>query len=80
MFVAKVENGVVLQIADHQEMFPDTSFTVSGPDADFLATNSAMPVSLSKPYDPETQQLVGCAPYVEDGVVYTVAVVPKSEA
>jgi hypothetical protein len=77
MFVAKVENNTVLQIADYQDLFPDTSFTLSGPDADFLAANSAMPVSLSKPYDPETQQMVGCAPYIEDGVVYTVTIEPK---
>lgn len=77
MFIAKVNNNIVEQIGDYRELFPNTSFTTKGPDADFMAQHHVMPVSVSKSYDPETEQLTPVEPYVENGVVYTVAVQPK---
>lgn len=80
MFVARVINGTVTEVADYRSLFPNTSFTAAGPDDDFLAQNGCMRVSTIKSYDAATQKLVGTTPYVEDGVVYTVAVEPKSQA
>lgn len=80
MLIAKIENNVVTQVADYRAMFPGTSFPPSGPDADFLAENGCMGVTVFKPHDRATQKLVPATPYVEGNTVYTVAVEPKTQA
>lgn len=80
MLIAKIENGAVAKVADYRELFPNTSFPPSGPSADFLADSGCLPVTVFKPHDRNTQKLVSVAPYVEDGVVYTVAVEDKTQA
>lgn len=80
MLIAKIENNVVTEVADYRAMFPGTSFPPNGPDADFLAENSCMGVTVFKPHDRATQKLVPAAPYVEGNTVYTVAVEPKTQA
>lgn len=77
MFIARVNENTVTQIGDYRDLFPDTSFTINGPDADFMAEHNVMPVSVSKSYDSATEQLVPVEPYIDNGVVYTVAVHPK---
>jgi hypothetical protein len=74
MFIAKVDGDTVLEVADYRAMFPDTSFTSSGPDAEWLAENSCMPVTVWLPYDPATQVLDATDPYIMEGTVYTVEV------
>ncbi len=74
MLIAKVNGTVVLDVADATAMFPDVSFGPSGPNADFLAENSCLPVTVWKPYDPTTQKLVSVPPYVEDAQVFTIDV------
>lgn len=78
MLIAKVENGQVLDVADHLSMFPNTSFSASGLHDSFYTENGVMPVNLFKPYDHDTEELVSCAPYIEDGQVFTVAIIPKT--
>ena len=79
MIVAKIVDGAIADLQDYRAMFPDTSFPASGPNSDFYTENSLMPVTMWKPHDPDTEQLVGCAPYIENGAVYNVMVVPKPE-
>lgn len=79
MLVAKVINGTVADLQDYRAMFPDTSFPASGPNADFYAENNLMSVSVYKPFDAETEVLVSCAPYIEDGQVFIVTTQPKPE-
>jgi hypothetical protein len=67
------------QVAHYKEVFKNVSFPASGVPDSFLAEEGALKVSLYKPYDSETQVLVSCEPYVEDGFAYTVKVVDKSE-
>lgn len=74
MLIAKVDGLVVLDVADATAMFPDVSFGLRGPNADFLAENSCLPVTVWKSYDPTTQKLVAVAPYVEDAQVFTIQV------
>jgi hypothetical protein len=74
MLIAKVNGTVVLDVADAQSMFPNVSFGPRGPNADFLAENSCLPVTVWKPYDPTTQKIVAAPPYVEDAQVFTIAV------
>lgn len=78
MLIAKVENGQVLDVADYKSMFPNTSFSANGIHESFYAENGVMPVSVFKPYDHDTEELVSCAPYIEDGQVFTVAIIPKT--
>lgn len=79
MLIAQVQDNQVIRVADYREMFPNTSFSADGVHPTFYAENGLMPVSLFKPYDHATEQLVTCAPYIEDGVVYTVEVQPLPE-
>lgn len=79
MLIAKVENDQVLDVADYKSMFPDTSFGTNGPDAQFMADNGCLGVTVWKPYDAATEKLVAVDPYVEDGQVFTIQVEPKTQ-
>lgn len=79
MLIAKLE-GDNITVADYRALFPNTSFPPSGPSVEFLADSGCLPVTVFKPHDRNTQKLVSVAPYVEDGVVYTVAVEDKTQA
>lgn len=78
MQIAKIENGAVAQVGDYRELFPNTSFPVSGPSADFMAANGCLGVTVFKAHNRDTQQLVACDPYIEDGQVFTVTVADKT--
>lgn len=77
MLIAKIENGAVAKVADYREMFPNVSFPPNGPDADFLAANGCMGVTVWKAHD-KTQKLVPAAPYIEGNTVDTVVVQAKT--
>ena len=79
MLIAKVENDKVLDVADFQSMFPDTIFGTNGPDAQFLADNGCLGVTVWKPHDLATEKLVAVAPYIEDGQVFTITVEAKTQ-
>lgn len=76
MIIAKLDNGSIT-VADYRDLFPNTSFPSTGPNDDFYIENDCAKVSAFKPHDRETQMLVGCDPYMEDGIVYTVQVTEK---
>ena len=67
------------QVAHNKEVFKNVSFPASGIPDSFLEQEGALKVSVHKPYDPATQVLVPCEPYVEDGFAYTVKVVNKAD-
>lgn len=73
MNIAKIDNGNIV-VGDYKELFPNTSFPVTGPNDDFYTENGCLKVSVFKEHDRATQMLVGCEPYEENGVVYTVEV------
>jgi len=73
MNIAKLENGTIT-VGHYRDLFPNTSFPLTGPNDDFFTENGCLKVSIFKEHDRATQMLVGCDPYVEDGVVYTVEV------
>lgn len=79
MLIAKVQNQQVTEVADYRDLFPNTSFAVTGPDAAFLADNGCMTVTVFKAYDADTDKLVTVSPYIEGNTVYTVAVEPLTE-
>jgi len=74
MLIAKVEDGQVINVSDYRDMFPNTSFPASGPDAKFLEANSCMTVTVWKAYDNITEKLASVAPYIEENTVYTIVV------
>ena len=73
MNIAKLENGIIT-VGHYRDLFPNTSFPVTGPNDDFFTENGCLKVSIFKEHDRATQMLVGCDPYVENGMVYTVEV------
>ena len=76
MLIAKVTNDKI-KVADFRSLFPNTSFPRSGPGAQWLQNNGCYPVTMWKPTT-ETQKLVPCEPYIEDGQVFTVQVQDKT--
>lgn len=78
MNIAKLENGSIT-VGDYRELFPNTSFPVTGPNDDFYAENGCLKVSIFKEHDRNTQMLVGCDPYEENGMVYTVTIQDKPQ-
>lgn len=78
MIIAKIVNDTIDSIGKPAELFPNTLFPVTGPDQQFLIENSCLEVTAWKPYDKETQKLVPCTPYIEDGYVYTIEVQDKT--
>ena len=80
MLIAKVEDGQVINVSDYRDMFPNTSFPASGPDAEFLESNSCMTVTVWKAYDQLTEKLASVAPYIEENTVYTIAVEPLTDS
>jgi hypothetical protein len=78
MNIAKLIDGQLV-VADYREMFKETSFPVGGPNDDFFTENNCLKVSQFKTHDRATEMLVGCNPYEENGMVYTVTVETRPE-
>ena len=78
MNIAKLENGTIT-VGHYRDLFPNTSFPLTGPNDDFFTENGCLKVSIFKEHDRATQMLVGCDSYVENGMVYTVEVADKPE-
>lgn len=79
MLIARVQDGVVTEVADYKQLFSNTSFPPSGPDSEFLVENSCLPVNLWKPHDAVTQRLIQATPYIEDAQVFLVAIEDKTQ-
>jgi hypothetical protein len=61
-----------ITVGDYRELFSNTSFSSSGPSAEFLAENNAKKVTLFKAHDRLTQKLVSCDAY-DDGEFVSLA-------
>lgn len=79
MQLARIVNGTVSAVGDYRSLFPQTSFSESGPTQSFLSENGCLPVSQWKAHDRNTQKLVPVAPYVEGEQVFTVQVQPLTQ-
>lgn len=80
MQIALVDGDSVLEVGDHRQVFPNTSFTYDGPDDDFLADNNAMKVKLDISFDPDTEKLAPCEPFIDGDFVITTEVVALTQA
>ena len=58
-------------------LWPDTSFPATGPNASFLADAGAVLIRSDAPYDSETEILRPTEPYVLDGEVFNTIDVPR---
>ena len=57
-----------------RELFPNTSFTAAGPDADFLTQNNAVELIETLSFTTPTQKLSSVDAYLEGGKAYNVKV------
>lgn len=78
MNIAKLENGSIT-VGHYRDLFPNTSFPLTGPNDDFFTENGCLKVSIFKEHDRNTEMLVGCEAYVENGIVYTVEVATRPD-
>jgi hypothetical protein len=78
MEIAIIQNGSIT-IGDYRDMFPNTSFTASGPSDEFLAEQGAKKLNRFKTYDALTQKLVACGAY-DDGEFVSVVQVESLTA
>lgn len=76
MQIAKIE-GETITVGHYRDLFPNTSFSTNGPNADWFVENNCLGVTVFKPHDRETQHLISCDPYIEDNQVFTVRVEDK---
>lgn len=76
MQIAIVHEGTVTAVGDYRSLFPQTSFTSSGPNSEFLIENNAKKVNAFLPHDRNTHKLVNVPAYVEGDTVYIVRVEP----
>lgn len=74
MLVAKIIDGVVVDVADYRAMFISNVFPPEGPSDEWMAEQGVKRVNVYREHDAKTQKLVPCTPVIEGAWVYTVAV------
>ena len=80
MKIAILDGNTIGDIAECTSLFPNTSFPKSGPDADWLTSNSAAEVVIFLDFNAATQKNESVAPYLSDGKVYTRKVTDMTNA
>ena len=74
MIVAIVNDNTIQQTGELAGLFSNVSFPANGPEAEWMADNSVVPVTYFKPHDRATEKLTPCDPYLENGNVFAVVV------
>ena len=74
MKYAIIDGTTVKNTGTIQKLFPNTSFSAAGPNADFLTENNVVELVETLSYTTPTQKLSTVDAYVESGKVYTVKV------
>ena len=74
MNYAIIDGTTVKSTGTIQQLFPNTSFTVAGPNTDFLTENNVVELVETLSYTTPTQKLSTVDAYVESGKAYTVKV------
>ena len=74
MKYAIIDGTTVKSTGTIQKLFPNTSFSVDGPNADFLTANNVVELVQTLSYTRPTQKLTTVDAYVDSGKVYTVKV------
>jgi hypothetical protein len=79
MEIAIIQQNGSITVGDYRVMFPNTSFTASGPSDEFLAEQGAKKLNRFKSYNALTQKLVACDAY-DDGEFVSVVEVQSLTA
>lgn len=79
MKIAMIQNGAVVSVGEHRDLFPNTSFAGDRPTDDWLAESSCMPVADTKSFNARSEKLVTVDPYIEGSAVFTVAVQQQTQ-
>jgi len=74
MNYAIIDGTTVKNTGTIQELFPNTSFSINGPNTDFLNANNVVELVENLSYTAPTQKITTVEPYLENGKVYTVKV------
>ena len=74
MNYAIIDGTTVKSTGTIQQLFPDTSFSIEGPNADFLTANSVVELVQTLSYTEPTQKLSTVDAYFEGGKAYNVKV------
>lgn len=79
MQIAKILGTKVLAVGEHTTLFPNTSFTSSGPTEEFLVENSCVPARTWLEYDSKTEKIIPTDPYLQGNIVLSVKAVKKTQ-
>ena len=74
MNYAIIDGTTVKSTGTIQQLFPNTSFSITGPNADFLTENNVVELVENLSYTTPTQKLSTVDAYVEGGKAYNVRV------
>ena len=74
MNYAIIDGTTVKSTGTIQQLFPNTSFPTTGPDASFLTDNNVVELISTLSYTSPTQKLVTVDAYIDGGKVYNVKV------
>lgn len=74
MKYAIIDGTTIKNTGSIKELFPNTSFTAAGPNADFLAANKVVELIETLSFTTPTQKLSTVDAYLENGKAYTVKV------
>ena len=74
MNYAIIDGTTVKNTGTIQQLFPNTSFSITGPNADFLTENNVVELVENLSYTTPTQKLSNVDAYVQDGKAYNVRV------
>lgn len=74
MNYAIIDGTTVKTTGTIKQLFPNTSFTAAGPNADFLTANNVVELVQTLTYTTPTQKLSTVDAYVEGGKAYNVRV------
>lgn len=76
---AIVKNGIIEKTGELRELFPNVSFSVTGPNEDWCTDNGVYLVDFEDPeYDSKTSRIETCSPYYDGVGVKGKRVVAKS--
>ena len=74
MNYAIIDGTTVKSTGTIQQLFPNTSFSIAGPNADFLTANNVVELVENLNYTTPTQKLLNVDAYVQGGKAYNVRV------
>ena len=74
MNYAIIDGTTVKSTGTIQQLFPNTSFSIAGPNADFLTANNVVELVENLNYTTPTQKLSNVDAYVQGGKAYNVRV------